>query len=206
LNEQIEKSFRKFSFAFELKNNGNVPADNLIVEIKSVGNLFMTSLSKNNDSNVKDAPEFPPPPLAPEGHWEESKNPIFNTLGALSNCSTKSPISFLRDDYLASSLARPPKHDRNAFYWKKGSAGVPSKMWRFECEEFRHKAKSEQFNIEIIFPPTDEKKLKGSIQCNVSAKNLPTPTDIHVNIEFQFKKSNTVEEIIKYLKSNGTIS
>jgi predicted nucleic acid-binding protein len=206
LPKKFEESTRSFSFSIRVNNNGNVPAENTIVEVKALGDIFFVPHSKNDESGAKNNLIFPSPPKPPRGRWITQKSTFFNyPMETYKHFATGHGIpiydSILKD---IPSLFNPKgydKFDRNAFYWKNDGNRKPSKSWIFECKEFRHKIKEESFDVTVLVPPTGKDIVNSAVECSVSAKNLPTPINFCIRLNISFIEGKTFDEVRKYLKT-----
>jgi len=202
LPEEFEESTRSLSFSVQVNNNGNVPAENVIVEFEALGDIYLGPSPETDASNAKkSALTFPSPPKPPEGHWITQRNSIFDPMGAYrqtvpGHISFPVPHSILED--FPNIFARQ-KRDKNEFYRKNGKPERPLKFMIFECEEFRHQTETASFDLTVLMPPTEKEIVKSKVECSVSAKNLPKPIKFYISIDIVFLKGNTFEKIKKYL-------
>ena len=203
LPNKFEESTRSLSFSIIISNNGNVPAENTIVEFKAIGDIFFKPPSKDDEGNEKnDALIFPSPPKPPEGRWVTQRNAIFDMMEA-NRKLTIGQISPRYDSLLKNvpGLFNPKEHDKNAFYWKNGKPGRPVRSWIFECEEFRHKLETESFDLTVLIPPKGKDIVKSTVKCSVSAKNLPEPINFYISLDITYLEGKTIDEMRKYLMS-----
>ncbi|MFQ5962657.1 MAG: PIN domain-containing protein [Candidatus Scalinduaceae bacterium] len=201
LPEKFEESTRSLSFSIKVNNNGNVPAENTIVEFKAFGGIFFKPSSNDDESNEKnDALIFPSPPKPPEGRWITQRSPIFDTMEAF-RAFTKGHISPVYGPILKDIPLIPKERDRNAFYWKNGKPRTPVRSWIFECEEFRHKIETESFDLTVLIPLSEKDILRGTVECSVSAKNLPKPINFYINLDITYVEGETRDEVKNYLMS-----
>lgn len=205
LPKKLENQTRCVSFSILISNYGTVPAENVIIEFKALGGIYFEPPSKNDENLPQnEISEFPPPPKPPKGRWVTKKSSFLNMIDGYRNAATGfvSPVydSILRD------IPRPfltKQRDRNAFYWKNGKPGAPTKSWVFECEEFRHKVESESFDVIIIVPLVENKIEKGAVECSITAKNLPKPIKFHIHVGVTYFEGNTMDEAKKYVIGSG---
>jgi|GEM_PF-1490174 len=221
LPEKFEEPTRNFSFSIILGNNGNVPAENIIVEFKAIGDIFFKPpLKKDENNNKNDTFILPSPPKPPvDGHWITKKSSMHEILDSYKNSldvdfimnsrknlldtySNSFNTKFTSRDF-SPFLQKLPElniHDRDEFYWKNGKSTRLSKSWVFECEEFRHKIKKETFNFTILLPPSEKDIVTGVVECSISARNLPIPINYYVNFSIRYVEGKTYDETRKYLK------
>jgi hypothetical protein len=210
LSKKFEESTLSFSFLVLISNNGNVPAENTIVEFEALGGIFFKPPSSDDESNEKNNTfVLPTPPKPPEGRWVSQKDYFFDIMEANRKLATAliSPISIydskIKDMLMPRIPMIPKKQDRNTFYWKNGKPTMPVKTWTYECEEFRHKIKTESFDLTVLMPiPLSEKDIvKAKVRCSVSAKNLPKPINSYIDLDITYIEGKTVDEIRKCLAS-----
>lgn len=174
LPQKFEITTRTYSLKINVFNNGTVPAENTIVTFEANNSIiFIPSTESDNEKEETEKNHFPVPPKAPEGRWVE--NSVFGAMG-LASKAYLAPVSPSILDNLNHSFFKE-NHDRNSFYWKNGKLSSPSSRIIFECDEFRHQAEPESFDL-TIFVTQKKTDFKGSIKCTVSAKNLPHPSTL----------------------------
>lgn len=202
LPKEFEDLTHNLSFSVQVNNNGNVPAENVIVEFEALGNIIFDPSPDTDASNVKNnALTFPTPPKPPEGHWTTQRNPIYDTMDVYRQIvpghrSFPVPHSILED---FPNIFAPQKRDKNEFYWKNGKPKGPLKILIFECEEFRHQIETESFDLTVLIPPTENEFAESKVKCSLSARNLPKPINFYVGIDITFLKGNTFKKIKEYL-------
>ena len=183
-----------FPFHITLKNNGNISAEDLLLdfEILTGGQLIFPDF---DDEVLTKRWTYPTPPKPPQGKW---RNSIFSSIDrlaafqALPHELAIPPIT-LRDMIISKN------RDKNAFYWKDGKLEGNTSSWRFECEEFRHKLDNENFYYYLVFDDNSDKIV---FQVVVSASNMSSP----IKTKYILHKKYTVVETkddIRYLLEHG---
>jgi hypothetical protein len=201
LPKKLEELTVRHSFSVHVSNNGTVPAENTIIEFEALGRIFLKSFSKSDDvSETKVACDFPSPPKPPNGHWIKQKNSIFGIMDDI----TKGYITPNNDQVFRNIPNRflRNERDKNAFYWKNGKPSMPVKLWTFECQEFRHLSKPEQFDLTVVTPPVKENIGKCTLKCTVSAKNLPKPYVRCITLDITYVDGNSFNEAMNLILAN----
>ena len=203
LPEEFQKLTCTFSMSVKISNNGSMPAENIIIVFKALGDIYFAPPS-HDDNQDKEADEliFPSPPRPPEGRWVVQENSILDSIERLNQLTRVNitPISPLKGFPIA-----PKQRDRNAFYWKDGRPTVPTKTWIFECDEFRHKIEPEIFNVKILFVPNKKGNTKCAVECLISAKNLPEPVKHYINLNVSYVQVDTFAAVREYLRGLNVI-
>ena len=155
-----------FPFNINIKNDGNIPAENLLLdfEVLSGGKLVFPDF---NSKEIKKRWAYPNPPKHPEGRMI---NHSFSAIEKFTNAFPK--IYKQNTEILPTILSKfltPPVHNKNTFYWKDGKPNENTPFWRFECDEFRHKLVNEKFSYHLVFYDNSEKIV---FQVRVSASNM----------------------------------
>lgn len=197
LPKSLESSTRKASISIVVTNNGNLPAENAIIEFRALGGIFLEPPDKNDDENSKKDKilKFPQPPIPPKGKWVKERNTLFSAIHAFDHFA-KGFVSPVYKPLLKPFIPKP--HDRNAFYWKNGKSYTISKSWTFECDEFRHKVEPEVFDMTIVIPSSNGNIEKCAIKCLVTAKNLPKPIKYVLKANIGYVKGNIIEKTKEY--------
>ena len=66
------------------------------------------------------------------------------------------------------------RRDRNSFYYKPNRSLEPADYVGLECEQWRHSADAEYFEVELSWEP-GASEIKGALECAIHAENLSTP-------------------------------
>jgi hypothetical protein len=156
-------------FEITLKNNGNIPAKDLLLDfdILTGGQLISPDF---DDKVLVNRWAYPTPPKPPKGKWK-------NRSSFATDQHAKAIGQLLKPDFNLYSITRPEidihnSRDKNSFYWKNGRPKENTVSWRFECEEFRHKFDDEQFSYYLVFDDNSDKIV---FQVRVSASNMSLP-------------------------------
>jgi hypothetical protein len=209
LAERCEYPEYFVAFSMRVTNEGQIPADNLIVEFELSRGLLLLPPNEECKDNLFKIPvaDLPVEPKAPHGRWEERFRGMQN---AFEIDKTFAHIAAQNRSF-GHLLSPPPlaqnfRKDRNAFYWKPGRPDMPADRWCLECEEFRHKADPKIFNI-IIEIEDFPNVVKGCLKARITAKNLPQPFEHTLPIEIAYVKKDTMliaEEILcRYLNAES---
>jgi len=204
----LVNKFQKLSCTFllsvKISNNGNVPAENVIVIFNALGDIYF-NLPSRDENQDKDTDDFPRPPKAPEGRWIVQRDSFFDSIERFNQLIKPhiKTISPFKSDLLIPNI--PKQHDRNAFYWKDRKPTVPTKTWKFECDEFRHKIAPEIFEVEINFVPSKNENSKCAIECLISATNLPQPIKHYINFNVTYVKADTFAKVKEHLRGLNVI-
>ena len=176
-----------FPFCITLKNDGNISAEDLLLEFKILtgGQLIFPDF---DDKVLTERWVYPTPPKPPQGKW---KNSIFSSMEKFATFNTFShelaiPPITLRDMIL------PKNRDKNAFYWKDGKPEKNVSSWRFECEEFRHKLDNEYFSYYLVFDDNSDKIV---FQITVSASNMSSPIKTNYILHKKYTFIETKDDI-----------
>ena len=194
LANKFQKLPCTFLLSVKISNNGNVPAENVIVIFNALGDIYF-NLPSRDENQDKDIDDFPRPPKPPEGYWQRYS--LFNSIGSSQLIPHIEPIS--------SDLLIPKRRDRNAFYWKDSKLTIPTKTWKFECDEFRHKIAPKIFEVEINFMPIKNENSKCAIECLISATNLPQPIKHYINFNVTYVKADTFAKVKEHLRGLNVI-
>ncbi|MBW2005491.1 MAG: hypothetical protein JRI72_12990 [Deltaproteobacteria bacterium] len=198
LYRRLENLGRCFKISFILTNSGLAPAEHTLLEISaSEGILFVPPKSKDNDEEkVSSFTKFPEPPSLPKGKWvkQDLRSTLLGQASLIDHFQQlRTPVTaFPFYDNLKHPIlpSMPESRDRNAFYWKNRKPSTFTRIWEFECDEFRHKVDSEVFEIEI-FNPNDKNLQKGAVIFRVSARNLPKPFELILPVRITYEKGDT---------------
>jgi hypothetical protein len=173
----LEEPTRRTIVKFTIKNKGNVPAENLLVEFGTKGAILIEPPDiEKNRKGKQEYNRLPQPPKPPKGEW-------IHRLDLRSELDTFQLSRQFLDATSGGSMVRaiPPRRDRNAFYWKTPRPLAYSDKWAFECDEFRHQVHVESFDVPVYLP-REESSQRSAIACTITAKNLPRPVEVIVPI------------------------
>ena len=199
LPKLIELPTRHIDVTLALRNDGQAPAENAVVEFwMSPGFLFSPPQDKDDEANQGLdllIPKLPPPPKAPTGAWRK-KPDFLNTLAqALQPCGfgMQSGVRGLRgiDPFLPDF-----QRDQHTFYWKDRPEDYVNR-WELECAEFRHQVEPEAFNLTVF--ATSEAPNGGVLNCRLTARNLPTPKHLKLPISIEYSQGDPLIEARRHL-------
>lgn len=191
-SELLETETHKIDFAFAVTNIGHVPADHVIVRIEASHGLALL-LQPDNDGDDDDATDlfsFPRPPAAPSGTYRKWHS---SAISGWMNRSGNSMDHLFRDlPSITANNLRSVKRDRHTFYWKGGKPDIAESVWELECEEFRHKVQTEEFEYQLF---AGGKPAGGTLKCTVSASNLRIPAEKVIPIKLSYVDGDTLQEV-----------
>jgi hypothetical protein len=208
--ENVRGSFRRLGFMLNalnrirqftvvLANSGSRPADEVLFEMTSHGNVklcvavgdetpdFITKISK-----VEREASLRPPPTSPKGeHLFES---IARNAELFGDRDILRSINQLPD---YSGIRKANFHrDRHAFY-RRDDDSRPSLSCSFTCEEFRHQREPRSFCFWIIVPAQVD-NARSRLHVRVSARNLQSPVDLYVPIDIPSETQSTYAVAAKW--------
>ncbi|MGQ0599020.1 PIN domain-containing protein [Aquabacterium sp.] len=183
-----------------IRNTGSRPAEDALVTFELNGKFWMTPLRHDVDADSSASPKLEPklphPPTPPKGRWKRVERYGLSPLAQAIRGST----TWLRDDLLHTPIFRSPvPHDPNAFYFKVGEVGMPSKATSFTCDPWRHARTSEDFKMSIcssVMAGTHT----GCLQVSVHAANLTEPEILNVPLQLITKVLSCLEFAEQMLK------
>jgi len=198
-----------FPFNITIKNNGNIPADNFLVDFEILSGGLLVS-PDFNDEVLSKRLAYPTPPKPPEGTW---KNKTLSALGNFANVFPALKNSYY--DSISPTLSRNVNllgRDKNRFYWKDGRPDKNTSFWRFECDEFMHKLDGEKFSFFLVFSTNSEKI---AFRVRISASNMSSPLvklfifhkkEIFIETKndlLNLVKNGVTEEVMKRMEGNA---
>lgn len=200
-------SSRTFPVTFLLSNSGQVFAENVLVEFRAHGGLlFSREKEEDKENEITLANSFPKPPTPPKGRWDTTSisHSFYSSLDSLHSLKKVGLLSPNFENSLYKNLDKlnKPEKDKNAFYYKTMNDGNPTESIRFECEEFRHKEKPEEFAFNIFVPLSIKLTRNFSIEVIFSAKNLPEPVNHITKIHFIIIEDESTQRVYDFLQSN----
>ena len=184
-------------FCVILKNTGNLPADNLLLdfEILTGGMLVKPDF---DDKVLARRLAYPTPPIPPQGEWKDSfLFPADRFASLQSRIFSPNLANSIEPTLRIPSLTR----DKNTFYWKGGRPDKNITSWRFECTEFRHKHDDELFSYYIIF---DEDNDKIVLRVRGSASNMSSPVEETYILKKRYIYIEAKNDILHLLKCGVT--
>lgn len=199
LPNNLEFPGRQMDLSISMTNQGIIPAENLIVEFKTLGGLLLSPPAEEKRTEEFIPHKLPKPPQAPT--WKfiqrmDSFSSMIDTAKRLEGLITPDHDFSLRHIPLLSSSS---PRDRHAFYWKPGRPHKYSSLWTLECEEFRHQVEAENFAITIFVPPKADCE-KGALQCRITARNIPKPVKLILPVHIVHEHRDTMKEANKLLQ------
>jgi len=184
---------REVSMFFSIDNQGAAPAENTVVEFSCSGG-FLVGLP----TEPTDPPHFislPSPPQPPTGRWVDY---IGEGLSGRRFADLLPPkiqdLAAFQLPFLAGKAT-----DRHGFYWKPRRPVSPEQVCALECQEFRHQVEPESFHLGIFVPSVLTAE-NGSIECRVTARNLPKPVVFNVPLRIQYVVHSTMERVEQALR------
>jgi hypothetical protein len=199
LSSRLEDPFRFFSFFLSLSNNGNYPAENIVIEFKIFGGLNFWPFErgiKDQESN-----KIPSQPIPPKGKWVTS-NSIYEASMKASMKFAKPwqypQNNILKDSFLNQIPDFPKPRDKNSFYWKSEKS---KNTLTAGCEEFRHQVNSEIFELTVAMPTSEKGIEKCKVECIISAKNMVNPIKKYLDLIIFYNEGDTWGEAKKLLSS-----
>ena len=172
LPEQTGYASRLGRLTPALRNEGARPAQGTIVTFTALGGI---RLIREGHGARGDEKRFPAPPKPPKG-------------------ALVSRGSFLAGPPYDPTLPRMPRfdpHDPHAFYFTQGDRAKPSDQWVFTCDQFRHGACEETFEIPILVP-YGAKPVNSAIRCYVFARNMSAPVEATIPIKVVFHPADSI--------------
>jgi len=197
LPSQLERPTREYRFSVSISNNGYSPAEHVLVEFILSGGLLLIPIEDKDKSTQTGPLQLPEPPKPPRGRWVQTMNP-FESFAATARSFEVYPGSPLDRILPDLSVRLPPKHDKNAFYWKPKRPTIPTTIWAFECDEFRHKTEQEHFEIRICVAAANP-TTKGVLECRVGARNLHDPVLKSLPVTIEYERQNSVDLARSYV-------
>ncbi len=216
--KKIDSSSVDIGVRFLLTNDGNHPGEHVQVQIEAMGD-FLISLIENEeeDNDAADTKQSGPvpyfaPPKAPEWKRIATGRSPFDVSGfaelrrltqgqrgvdALFRPHEIGVVTTLENQLRMIQPAKP--RDRHKFYYRDGTKGNHVKLWRLECEEFRHRQTAEAFDLRVVADHRENIERGGAIKITASARNLPRPFERTFPIELRVEEVDAALALRKYL-------
>ena len=114
---------------------------------------------------------LPAPPVAPRGKWSSGLGQLASALRDVGEIHGR-----LQSRAIEPALIdfRPPKHDRNAFYYDGGRSATAGEEFSLKCDQWRHGIVNQLFTGEVIFD-SETDAVEGALECEIHAENLIKP-------------------------------
>ena len=157
------------------ENTGSRPAEKTLVSFRIHGGAQFIPPKDESTPHATGELSLPHVPEPPRGKWV----PRFGSVANIWN---------LRD---MSARLGPAIRDRHKFYRHPEKPKSSCGEWSFECEDFRHQAAAQRFDIELSLP-RDAKIQSGMIECEVSAANLSEPVVKRIPFNISYKEGDTL--------------
>ena len=178
---------------FSLHNSGSVPADQVLVDIETLGGLMLALRPKKEAKTSAPHLALPAAPEAPgweaviSGSWNSALRAMHGALGGTNPFAHEALVPFVPPFYPS-----PGGDVRNAhtFYWRDGAPNRWVESWGFRCGEFRHQAEAETFNP-LIVAPAEKSITRGAVRIRVSARNLPERIERTVAVRVVVRTGDT---------------
>ena len=185
-------------FTWFLANTGTIPAEGLIVGIEALGELYLAEASAAPSLKERST-TFPVAPTP--SCWKPVQKQLgkSGSLRSMLETMVKGHDDSSRDRLQAALpqlpyIPRSPEpRDPQSFYYKNKSVRVLSRLWEFECAEFRHGREPEVFKA-VVLAPSKMAGEAGAVRFRASARNIPTALDETTRIRIETKPGNTEEE------------
>lgn len=188
-HEAIKNAASTFKASFELENNGNAPAEDVLVRIQTFGGVLLMPQGEDDASlpwgHVSlNLPKAPEPPKREYIDFAPKITPhrLFDALRPILPPHT------------------PPPKKVDTFYWEPSSPNVPVDTWEYSCIEFRHQLSPKLFDLDLLIPESGiGKDLK--IEVSVYARQLPKPILKTIGIRPHYIQGNIVERIARDIQN-----
>lgn len=195
-------------FTFCANNIGTRPGKDVLVTVTAKGDIKIFSPPKDDEDSEdnklkKKLLRLPSPPAVPRGRKVTHDYDAISLLRQATAMQSIMP-----------SLAAPPpiigprKIDPNAFYWKPKKPMAPTSTFQFECQQWRHGSKDENFSGSI-YAPLEEGETSGALQCCIEAENISAPIKLTIPVCVKVKKESCfdkAEDLVKWLSLPGLYS
>jgi len=185
LHSELDRRDRDIIVTTLLSNEGNRPAEDVVVRFDVVGAEFgILSPTVQDDEDEQRCTELPSPPSPPEGKY----------LSPLAHLTDFTSLGFDTsilgaDRLLSTDIFSKNNRDANDFYWKFGKPKSPADKVEFECKQWRHQAGNEEFRLRLV-SIGPEKLLRGALHVTVSAANLRAPVKSTKSIQLELEEVN----------------
>jgi hypothetical protein len=176
----LDLARREKTVRFRVKNSGNFPAENVIVQLRTYGDLTFRSPS-DIEKKSSGRPKLPDPPSPPSGRFLRHAS-IFGL----------DPVAQPHHDPISiAPILHPRPRDRHTFYWSRGRPSGEETEWKFECTELRHQFQDEIFDCPLRL--TAKSNGSGVVECFVSASNLPEPVSCKVPVTIRYTEGDVLD-------------
>ena len=179
----------------QIENVGSRPADDTLIVFDVQGNVLLQPPKRQDDDekekgDCQESLGLSPAPSAPKGRWKRI-DPL--SVGSAYSGLVRAQRDWLRDELVRPLLHNAPVHrDPNAFYFKEGSRGLPSKHIEYECAQWRHAQSAEDFEFDVLCP-LKPGTYSASVRVEVHAANLTHPEVARLSIELSVEESSCLE-------------
>ena len=175
LHQALQRKAR-LSFRFVAENKGTRPGKNVLVAIASKGNFkILPPCDDEGVSREEEGAILPLPPKPPHGQWKN----IFSPFSGISKPDALSPLLLKKEN----------RRDQNAFYYTPNRPRKPIKLFRLECELWRHETDAKGFYGEIVVD-RNHNEINGVLECVIHAENLSSPVKQVVEVRVTVDKIN----------------
>jgi hypothetical protein len=185
-------------FVLSIKNVGNVPAKELFVDFNVLAGGLLVRPDSQEEVEYLKRKSYPTPPRPPNGKW---KSIFQSSLSAIAAAGFFPQHSDFSSSIVLPEILSLEKHDRYAFYWKSGKPRENVSMWRFECDEFRHKTDTKEFVYSLLFEQDADKLI---FRVLISASNLFNPIEKIYILHKKSQQIDTRAEILHLLRHGVT--
>lgn len=179
------------SVTISMLNDGNRPANNLLVEFRIDGAaVFVLHEAEKSEQTPQPIAGPPSPP---------KRKPIASL--AMPDWAMTRPLQ--SRDFATFKLPAMPhfeERDPNRFYPKDSIDAASITKLAFECSSFRHKHAPEQFSLSIRPPKFDESEAGAVIRCTAHAENAAQVVELVIPVRFQILLGDTLERARKLIR------
>lgn len=213
LHNQLHNAQELPRIQVDLLNEGSRPAEDVRVVFYLRGGGLLLKLPQEDDEPEKfdvngvisAAVEIdslrirlPHPPAAPTGHWKRTSDLMGVMARAARLSSMVEPLA-----PLINSTMFPTRRESDAFYWKTGERPEhPQPGTELTCKQWRHRAKPESFEFEIV-SPLDKDDFVGALHVEIHASNLTDPVKKAIPVKVSVGIGNTWEEAVELIECLG---
>lgn len=188
---KFKNAILQFDVEFELINDGNGPAGDVIIQIQAIGGLLLLPPEEAHETSSwgRESLDFPQRPTPPKRKYIDL-HPVAKQFGLGNNIIPRIP-----------SLRQPePPREPDVFYWEPAYPNLPTTTWKFSCVEFRHKLNPEPFVLPLIVPESGvSRDLR--VEITIYARQLPSPIRKTIRIVPHFVQEDISERICEEVTS-----
>lgn len=189
--------FRSANIYFSVNNIGSIPVEDMLVEFNSYGGLLFNPPGHRDYQVQKETiNKLLQPPEPPEGRIIENSNSTFAALQrSIPDFSDRFIDTIYPNPWSSLYNAGITPRGKNKFYWKDGKPDDYVDDFAFECAEFLHHTRPEEFNISVFVPMDKKDRDKFTIRCRVVGRNLPEPIICSLPVTVRLKNLDSFEKV-----------